>query len=259
MANKHGDFIWYELMSSAPDKARAFYKAVAGLEIAEKGEDTNGVDYRMISSARSFMGGMLGMSADMTNSGARPCWLGYIGVDDVDDSADALQKAGGTILMPPRDMEGVGRMAMVTDPQGAPFYLMRGFSDEESTVYQTMEPGHVAWNELLNRDAKTAVDLYTSLFAWTKGESMPMGELGDYQMIDQNGKSIGAIMPLPAGENASFWRFYIAVTDIEASAAAVESAGGSISQGITEVPGGMFVLVGKDAEGAEFALVGAKK
>ena len=205
------------------------------------------------------MGGMLALTEEMISHGARPGWLGYIGVDDVDASVTALEKAGGSVLMPTRDMEGVGRMAMVADPQGAPFYLMRGFSDQESKVYQTMEPGHVAWNELLNKDAKAAVDLYTGLFGWSKGEVMPMGEMGDYQMIDQGGRAIGAIMPLPCDQTHSYWRFYIAVADIEAAEAAVSAAGGTVTQNVTEVPGGMFVVGGTDAEGATFALVGPKR
>ncbi len=258
MANTQGDFIWYELMSSAPEEARAFYKAVAGLEIPEKGEEMNGVDYRMISSPKALMGGMLALTDEMTCSGARPGWLGYIGVDDVDGSVAALKKAGGSVLTPAKDLEGVGRIAMVADPQGAPFYLMRGFSDEVSTAYQSMEPGHVAWNELSTRDAKAAIDLYTGLLGWTTGEVMPMGEMGDYQMIEQGGTAIGAIMPLPGNQEHPYWQFYIAVPDIEAAATAVTEAGGTVTQNVTEVPGGVFVIEGKDTEGATFALVGPK-
>ena len=256
--NKQGDFIWYELMSATPQKARAFYKAVAGINIPDKGQETNGVDYRMMSAPDGFMGGMLALTEDMTRNGARPCWLGYVGVDDVDATVAQLKKAGGAVHIPAHDMEGVGRMAMVADPQGAVFYVMRGSSDEESTVYRTMTPGHVAWNELSNKDEKAAVALYTELFGWKRGEVMPMGDMGDYQMIEQSGKAIGAILRLPCNLTHSHWRFYIAVADIEAAAAAIPEAGGTIVQNATEVPGGVFVVVGTDAEGAVFALVGPK-
>ena len=59
------------------------------------------------------------LTADMTEHGARPCWVGYIGVDDVDARLAAVEAAGGKVLMPARDIEMAGRIAMVADPNGA--------------------------------------------------------------------------------------------------------------------------------------------
>ncbi|NWN22967.1 VOC family protein, partial [Escherichia coli] len=90
-----------------------------------------------------------------------------------------------------------GRLAMVSDPQGVPFYVMRGASPESSTAYQRMGFGHVSWNELRTTDDAAALDFYGKLFNIEKVGTMPMGEMGDYSFIangDSKGEAVGAIM-----------------------------------------------------------------
>ena len=87
------------------------------------------MDYRFFSSGDGSdmadgVGGLMAITPDMAAGGAMPCWLGYIGVDDVDTSVSKITAAGGAVLMPAMDLEGVGRMAMVSDAQGAAFHVM---------------------------------------------------------------------------------------------------------------------------------------
>ena len=87
-------------------------------------------------------GGVLTLTDEMRSSGARPIWLGYLHVEDVDATVAAIKADGGQVTMPPWDQAGVGRLAMVTDPQGAPFYLMNplppeGDPDATSDVFST--------------------------------------------------------------------------------------------------------------------------
>ncbi len=64
-----------------------------------------------------FAGGVLGLTDEMRQHGARPIWLGYIGVDDVDATVSKIEAKGGKALMPAFDIPQ-GRIAMVADPQG---------------------------------------------------------------------------------------------------------------------------------------------
>ena len=90
MTTLQGSWIWYELMTPDPAGAKAFYDAVVGWSIVPGTPQTN--DYGFIANADGGMtGGVLRLTREMTDHGARPCWLGYIGVDDVDAShADHL-------------------------------------------------------------------------------------------------------------------------------------------------------------------------
>ena len=128
MPNPHGTPIWYELLTNDPERVKPFYKAIMGWDIvAHSDSATGGMDYRMLERAGGgFAGGSMTLTQDMKSGGAKPGWLIYFGVEDVDDSVAEAQRLGASIHMPPTTMEGVGRMAMLADPQGAPFYLMRG-------------------------------------------------------------------------------------------------------------------------------------
>ena len=257
-----GSWIWYELMTRDAEGSKAFYDRVVGWNIqTTHGEDTN---YGFINNADGGMtGGVLHLTDEMRQSGARPCWIGYVGVDDVDASLAAVEAAGGKALMPAMDIEMAGRIAMVADPNGAPFYIMTpkpppGASGE-STAFSPSLLGRCAWNELMGADQQAAVDFYTGLFGWSLPEPMDMGEMGKYQFIEHDGVPIGAIMRKPEQAPVSAWTHYFRVADINAAKAAVEAGGGTIMLDVMEVPGGDWIIQGTDPQGAFFALVGANK
>lgn len=194
----------------------------------------------------------------------RPTWTGYIHHPDVDAAARDIVDAGGRCFMGPLDMAGVGRMAMLADPQGATIYLLAPTPpgddpDVKSDVFGYMVPGHITWNELMSSDPAAAIGLYTSLFGWTQEGSMPMGELGDYQFIQHGGEPIGAVMGLVPQVERSCWNFYIAVDDIDRAGEAVVAQGGSLMGEAQEVPGGSFALNAVDPAGAPIGLVGPRK
>ena len=56
--------------------------------------------------------------------GAPPHWLAYVSVPNIDDSLKQAEELGGKILAPAMDMENVGRMAVIADPQGAAIALL---------------------------------------------------------------------------------------------------------------------------------------
>src|SRR3546814_9435982 len=83
-------------------------------------------------------GGVLALNADMIAGGARPAWMGYLHTPDVDGMIAAIEADGGTVHMPATDLP-VGRIAMLSDPQGAVFYIMNpippaGMEDMASDV-----------------------------------------------------------------------------------------------------------------------------
>jgi len=259
MRNAHGEFIWYELITGDPDAARAFYGSVVGWTIAADAASAGGVEYRTIEAADGAAGGMLTMTPDMRANGGRPGWFGYFGVDDVDATAAAITAEGGEVHMPPTDIPGVGRIAMVSDPQDMPFYIMRGAMDAVSTAYQRMGAGHVSWNELSTTDDAAALAFYERRFNIGKIGVMPMGEMGDYSFIANDGKSgqddaIGAVMKAPPGAPTG-WSFYFRVPDIAESKARIEAGGGRVINGPMDVPGGEKVLQATDPEGVAFGLV----
>lgn len=263
--NPPGSFIWYELMTTDPDGAAAFYGAIVGWKIAAHSDPNagGGVDYRLIvRDDGGHAGGVLGLSPEMREGGARPCWLGYLYAPDVDATVAAIVADGGAVQMPATDLP-VGRIAMVTDPGGVPFYVMSPIPpadapDGPSDVYDRNAPQRVAWNELYAPDIDTARAFYARHFGFEYNDSMPMGEMGDYWFIDHGGQTIGAMMQKPPQVPAGFWNYYIRVPGIAAATEQVKTLGGQVLQGPMEVPGGEWIVNGIDPQGAPFSLVGAR-
>lgn len=258
MANKHGEFIWYELMTGNPDAAQAFYGDVIGWTIGEQAPGD--MDYRMIAAGDELVGGLFPLNDEMRKQGARPGWLGYVAVDDVDATVSEVESLGGRVLMRGRDLPDVGRIAMVADPQGVPFYVMRGAVEgETSTAFKPMAEGHCGWNELATTDQAGALSFYGRLFGWASSEAMPMGEMGEYKFLDHYGVRLGAVSPHIEEGASPIWTYYFRVAEIDASKARAEARGGKILHGPMEVPGGDHIFIGVDPEGAMFALVGPRK
>lgn len=259
--NPAGDFIWYELMTTDADGAKDFYDAVVGWNISGEGPPEYG-GYRMIGrSDGRFAGGVLPLTAEMQEHGAHPTWLGYIHVADVDDAVASIERAGGKGLMT-HDVPNVGRIAMVTDPQGAPFYVMKPIPPEndpnaKSDVFEPRAEQRCGWNELSTSDPVAARRFYGEQFGWTSEQFMPMGEHGEYRFFEQNGVTIGAVAKIMDG-GRPHWRYYFRVPSISKAKETAEAKGGRIAMGPMEVPGGDHIIIGFDPQGAEFALVGAK-
>jgi predicted enzyme related to lactoylglutathione lyase len=254
-----GSHIWYELMTTDPDRAKLFYQAIIpGLSVGDRLPGDQ--DYRIINrSDGGSLGGVLGLSEEMTRHGARPVWMGYIGVDDVDGTVARIEAKGGQALMPAFDIPQ-GRIAMVADPQGNSFYVMKpvppqGQEGKDSDVFSATDEQRVSWNELTTADPMAARTFYGELFGWTSDEFMPMGELGEYRFLAHQGTTIGAICQ-PGPDGSSGWRYYIRVPSISRAVDAVRAGGGTVAMGPHEVPGGDHIIIGQDPQGAEFALVG---
>jgi predicted enzyme related to lactoylglutathione lyase len=54
-----------------------------------------------------------------------PNWLVYFAVDDCDAKAQKAAELGANICLPPADIPSVGRFAVIQDPQGAAFAIIK--------------------------------------------------------------------------------------------------------------------------------------
>lgn len=262
MADPHGDFIWYELITSDPDAVQGFYGAFLGWTVRKNPQAQPGtpMDYRMLLTAFGHAGGVMGINDEMRANGARPAWVGYIGVSDVDQSVRSILASGGKVFLPAFDIPMVGRIAMVSDPQGAPFYVMRGASSGTSNAFSAdpSHVGHCAWNELATIDQQGALAFYQDQFGWALDGGLDMGPMGTYQFIRQPAGIFGAVMRKPPEMPVSFWNYYFRVAGIDPAISAIRSGGGKLLHGPFEVPGGEFALMAMDPQGASFGLVGPR-
>src|SRR5215510_227342 len=116
-----GTLCWADL--STPDTARAteFYSKLFGWQIAAEEKDPSG--YLHIKNGDQFIGGV--PPSAHRNPSAPPHWLPYFLVTDCDRTANIAKDNCASFHVPPMTMEGVGRMAVIADPQGAVFALFQ--------------------------------------------------------------------------------------------------------------------------------------
>jgi uncharacterized protein len=249
-------FVWYELMTTDGAAAAKFYGDVVGWNVQKS--PMPDMDYTLFKAGATQVAGAFTLSKEALGGGARPAWVGYIGVENVDKSAAQLRAAGGAVYRGPDTIPNVGRFAMVADPQGAAFALFNPARPDEVSPADPAARGHTGWHELMAGDGAAAFAFYQKMFGWTKGDAMDMGPAGKYQMFAAGGNAIGGMMTKPQQMPTPAWIYYFNVAGIDAASSKVKSGGGQIVNGPNEVPGGQWVIQGIDPQGAHFALVGVR-
>jgi predicted enzyme related to lactoylglutathione lyase len=117
--SKQGEFCWNELMTTDSASAFNFYAEIFGWKkLSEMDMGPMGT-YRIFGMGETQLGGMMTAPKDMKMP---PSWLYYISTDNLDAAVDRATKKGGKLMNGPMDVPG-GRIAQLTDPQGAWFAL----------------------------------------------------------------------------------------------------------------------------------------
>jgi uncharacterized protein len=112
-----GAFSWCELMTSDPAAAASFYAGLCGWNVKEMGEEMGG--YRVVSVGETGIGGIMAFPKDAPPM--PPHWGCYITTADLEATVAKCSSLGGKVMMPGMDIPGVGRLAVLQDPQGAVF------------------------------------------------------------------------------------------------------------------------------------------
>ena len=118
-ANEPGTPIWNELISPDLASATAFYTDLLGVVWEEQPMEGGPAYTCLMVDGRQVGGAMAPMMADIP-----PHWNVYFNVESVDDTIAKVVALGGSVVAPAFDVPGVGRMAVLADPQGGMFNLM---------------------------------------------------------------------------------------------------------------------------------------
>ncbi|MGH9768324.1 MAG: VOC family protein [Blastocatellia bacterium] len=116
-----GSVCWNELMTSDVAKAGAFYTALFGWSLKESSGDMH---YTEFGNKGRMIGGMMPMDGPQFQ-GVPPYWGIYFAVDDCDAMVEKAKGLGGAICHPPTDIPNAGRFAVIQDPQGAVFSIIK--------------------------------------------------------------------------------------------------------------------------------------
>lgn len=159
-----GRFVWRDLMTRNVTEAKRFYGELLGWRF----EDTrrNERPYVLARAAGSPVAGIVDVSS-LSSAGAQ--WLSFMAVADLDQTVAAVRSDGGKVLVEPRDVLPLARVAVVADPQGAPL----GLAELRRAVPDPTQPSpnRFFWQEYLARDAAQALGFYTRLVGYESAVS----------------------------------------------------------------------------------------
>ena len=259
---------WVDTSQPDPEAAAAFYGGLFGWAVEDAmppGSD-----------GRYLIGRIDGRDAAAISSippgaPAVATWNTYIWVDEVDASVATVRDAGGTVVAEPFDVMDAGRMAVVADPEGAPFCLWQARQHRGAGVVNAH--GALNFNGLATRDVERAKAFYGAVFGW-EVLSLPAGLMwtlpgyGDHleestpglraQMEQMSAPPgfidvVAALRPIGPDDSATpaHWNVTFGVDDAEATAARAQELGGEIVSGPLDAPWTRLVVI-KDPQGASF-------
>jgi uncharacterized protein len=237
---------WVDTSQPDPEAAVDFYRGLFGWEF----EDVMPPE----SEGRYFMARLRG--GDVAAVGSIPegapqmaTWNTYIWVDSADDTVSKVREVGGGVLMDPFDVMDAGRMAFVTDREGAAFCVWQAKQNKGAQIVN--EPGSLSFNGLGTRDIEAAKSFYGSVFGWTTlavgggAEMWTLPGYGDHlerdnpdlrKMVAETGGPPGfedvvaSINPIPDDQpdTPAHWSVTFAVEDADATAARATELGGTL-------------------------------
>jgi predicted enzyme related to lactoylglutathione lyase len=115
-----GSLCWNELATRDMARAAEFYSSLFGWSAAPF--EQSPLPYTMLMNGETPVGGIYSLPAEM--QGVPPHWAPYFAVEDTDQTLRRSDELGGTTVMPPDDIPGIGRLAGLRDPQGATFWVL---------------------------------------------------------------------------------------------------------------------------------------
>ncbi len=249
-----GTFGWSELATRDLAAAKTFYAGLFGWELYDDSMGEGMGTYTLIGGKTDHFGGMYEMNGPQFE-GVPANWTSYVGVEDCDAAAKRVTELGGKVLMPPMDIPGTGRFSIVTDPGGAAFAVFQSASDKDQEVPCGDTAGAFCYRELNTKDSAEAETFYTKLFDWKPvTKEMPFGTYTSFMQDDQ---PVAGMMKMTAewGDAPAHWMTYVSVEDCDASAAKVETLGGTICVQPTDIPGvGRFAVI-NDPTGAVISII----
>ena len=241
-----GRFAWRDLMAKDITVAKQFYGELFGWRF----ENTRRGDrpYVLARSGDIPVAGIVDISG-MADAGAQ--WLSYMSVSDVDKSVAFVQAERGKVLVEPRDLP-LARVAVVTDPEGAPLGLAQ-FKRSIPDPSQLAER-QFFWQEYLARDAEQALAFYKRLAGYESVLQESRLDVDYHVLRTTRGRAgLFRLPPQSAGVQPN-WLPYVLVNDPAGVAARVAALGGTvILPAAPERRNGTLVVIA-DPGGAVLAL-----
>jgi uncharacterized protein len=128
LVNEPGTLNWNELHTRDVNGAKAFYAALFGWKADD--QPFGDMTYTVLNLGDRAIAGLMPMPPGVPDE-VPAYWLAYFGVVDCDAAVAKAQEFGGNVIAPAMDVEGIGRLAVLTDPHGATFAVIAAVQPDE--------------------------------------------------------------------------------------------------------------------------------
>lgn len=218
-AHLTGKFIWRDLLTDDVGAAKRFYAGLFGWEFTDVADGA----YVVITHRGRPIGGIVAAETKVKVDVSQ--WVSWLSVPDVDAAARAVRDAGGAVLRGPMDLEGRGRLVVVTDPQGALLVLARTTDGDPADAEAGV--GDWLWTELWTHDRDASLPFYGGLVGYGVDET----DLGDgeaYTVLTADGTPRAGVVENPFEQVPTHWLPYVRVADPSAVVQRVTELGGRV-------------------------------
>lgn len=246
---------WVDTAQPDPDAALAFYGALMGWEFVGPGEmpgDPPGKYYVARLNGRD----VAGISSLPQNAPSGSAWTTYVAVDSADAAADRARAAGATVVAEPFDAPPAGRMAVLSDPEGALFCVWEPGDRHGAQVVN--QASAWAMSALSSREPESAKTFYRAVFGWESEAFAPGAELfrlpGFVGGEPEQPVPRDVVAVLAAGEGDPGWGVDFWIDDAESAARRASELGGNVIVAPRETMPGFVNTVIADPAGAVLSL-----
>ncbi len=260
---------WVDTNQPDPEAAVEFYRAIFGWEFEDVMPPQAPGSYFI---ARLKGGDVAAVGSQPEGAPATAVWNTYVWVQSADESAARATAAGGNLVSPPFEVMNAGRMAVLTDPEGAALCLWEAKEHRGAKIVN--EPGSLNFNGLNTRDPDRARSFYGSLFGWETlalqpgadawrlpgyGEYLEQRDPGLSERMEQTGAPAGfadvvaTLNPIGADQPLlpAHWSVTFAVEDPDVIAATAARLGGKVVVEPFDAPWVRMTVI-TDPQGATF-------
>lgn len=218
-----GRWVWTELFSEDADRAERFYREAFDWNF-QVFPAARGSSYLLGLADGDPVGGILQRAhAFEKTPGSR--WLGMLSVEDVAATARRAAERGGRVLVPPRLLEGRGEVALLADPEGAPFGVIRAAGGDPADYLA--EDRQWVWIELWARRPEDTARFYADLVGYEIAPvERPDGRTAYF--LAKGGFTRCAVIPSPAADLQPAWLPYLRIADVRQAVSRAQAAGARV-------------------------------
>jgi predicted enzyme related to lactoylglutathione lyase len=258
----YGKFVWFDLFTDDLESASRFYEALFGWSFIDTTPETEAVKTILRDGIPIANGAHITPKQrkkrekeekrekkEKKTSESR--WLGYMSVADVDGAARQVEQSGGSVYIEPKDLPERGRIAVVIDPEGAIFAIVRA-SDGDPPDQGVLE-NHWLGSELWTTNPDGAQAFYSSLVGYEQ-QLVDVGSDSAYRLLVKDERPRAGIVKIPWDDVEPDWVPYVAVSDTAAIVEKAVKLGARVliePEG-TNQPGAIAIIA--DPSGAVFAV-----